>query len=125
MWGQPPPAVRASEARLLRACLIPELGKTFLKRLENHLAFRLIPLQSTPAELRSADSRGRLSPHTFSPRPHFGCLRLSIGGSFLIFRSMTSLTSSLSAPTNGGFFLHGLGRSRWNRACMITGGITI
>ena len=87
MWGQPPSAVRASEARLGFLSSFPEskLGRDFIQ-LPSPTAPKFL-IHFKTAELRSADRRGRLSPHKIL------CLRPSTAGSFRTFSAMTSSTS--------------------------------
>jgi REP-associated tyrosine transposase len=63
MWGQPPSAVRASEARrgFLLQLSQSEPGRNFIS--PSIRSRPGIPTKLQEAELRSADSRGRLSPH--------------------------------------------------------------
>ena len=72
MWGQPPSAVQASEVAFLARKEIPNL-EYFLSNFSK--LFKLTAsavLQSRPAELRSADSRGRLSPpNAFMPQAFY------------------------------------------------------
>src|SRR5580698_2638833 len=115
MWGQPPSAVRASEARRGFLFSFPELKlATVLSSFQTPLPPQLL------LDFRQGGASLRGQPRAAVPTFHSLCPKLFIGASFLIFSAMTSRTLSHSAPSTDGFFPSVCARSCWIVVFMTT-----